>query len=545
MILLKRREFISLYAAKLESCSIPSDTSGDRAGIEEIDALQTLAEFLGDYTDSVRLLAVLRGPLFGVSDEALFHYAMEMGRVAMFPAAEEGALTALAAPVGEALVRIRSYWDAVRSMPAAVAFGRIVEDLGLIPYAAVRETGAIRSGTLVKLIELIQQDLPASAAWHELTAYLRRLQEADGLEGTSLFSGSGGAVRIMNLHKAKGLEAPVVFLACPCGNNDHDAEEHVDRSVEPALGYFTIRRDRDAYTKETVAQPAGWTEKAEKERIYQHAEEDRLLYVATTRAKQLLVVSLYPDKPAIDPWSKLTATLQRQPELEEESAEPAVPKRLAGAPDVAVLLEPWQRWLAAAGTPTYSRTRVTAMTKAAGDPELPRPAEGRGMAFGSVVHRCIDALGGGLQPERLEAFVQLAADEEGLDVKWLPDAIASVRRVLESELWRHSRAAKQAFHEFSFMVSEEDAAETQSPPRLRLLKGVIDLVFEEEDGWVIVDFKTDLFEEEHLGAFVRYYAPQVQAYAEKCEKTLGLQVKEAGLYFINLQKYVRLEGEGA
>ncbi|MGG1599133.1 UvrD-helicase domain-containing protein [Paenibacillus naphthalenovorans] len=536
MILLKRREFIGLYAAKLESYGIPSDTSGDRAGGEELDALQTLAEFLGDYTDSVRLLAVLRGLLFGVSDEALFHYAMEMGRVAMFPVAEEGTLSAAAEPVGKALARIRSYWEWVRSLPAAVAFGNIIDDLGLIPYAAVRETGSIRSGTLVKLFELIQQALPASAAWHELTAYIRGLKEADGLEGTSLFAGSGGAVRIMNLHKAKGLEASVVFLACPCGNNDFNAEEHVDRNVEPALGYFTIQRAKDAFTKETVAQPPGWAAKAEKERIYQHAEEDRLLYVAATRAKQLLVVSQYPDKPAIDPWSKLAVTLQRQPELEEVTVERTVPERLAEAPDAAAVLEPWQRWVAAAGVPSYSRTSVTAMTKAAGDPELPRPSEGRGMAFGSVVHRCIDVLGSGLQPERLEVFAQLAAEEEELDAKWLPDAIATVRRVLESELWRRSRAAKRVFHEFSFMAAEKGSGEAS--PSVRLLKGVVDLVFEEEDGWVIADFKTDLLEEEHLGAFVRYYEPQVRAYAEKWEKMLGLPVKETGLFFTSRNEYV-------
>ncbi|MFC0212168.1 UvrD-helicase domain-containing protein [Paenibacillus chartarius] len=533
MILLKRREFIGLYAAKLERYGIPSDTSGDRAGGEELEALLKLAEFLGDYTDAVRLLAVLRGPLFGLSDVALFHYAMEMGRVALFPAAEEEQFASAEAKlVGDALARIRSYWSRVRSMPALAAFVGIVDDLGLIPYAAVRDTGEIRAGTLVKLIELIQQELPASAAWFELTSYLRRLREADALEGTGLFAGSGDSVRIMNLHKAKGLEAPVVFLACPCGHNDFDAEEHVDRSVEPALGYFTIRRDKDAYTKEVVAQPAGWMEKAEKERVYQHAEEDRLHYVAATRAKQLLIVSLYPSKPAIDPWSKLAVSLQRQPELEEVSAEAAVREPMTRAPDVAASLEPWRQWLAEKGTPSYARINVTALTKAGGDVDLPRPSEGRGMAFGSVVHRCIDALGGGLRAERLEAFVRLAAEEEELDAKWLPEAAATVQRVLVSELWRRRRQAKQAYHEFSFM----DMEKTEAVPRL--LKGVIDLVFEEDDGWVIVDFKTDLFEEEHREQFVRYYAPQVRRYAEKWESMLGLKVKEAGLYFTNRCEYV-------
>src|SRR5690606_4848759 len=101
------------------------------------------------------------------------------------------------------------------------------------------------------------------------------------------------------------------------GGGDHDAEEHIDRMADPALGYFTVSRQRDAYTREVIAQPVGWEALSEKERGFMQAEEDRLLYVATTRARQLLVVSRYPHKPAIDPWSELDETLSKQPELDE------------------------------------------------------------------------------------------------------------------------------------------------------------------------------------------------------------------------------------
>ncbi|GMX66754.1 UvrD-helicase domain-containing protein [Paenibacillus elgii] len=537
MILLKQREFISLYAAKLESYGIPSDTTGDRAGGEELDALQTLAEFLGDYTDAVRLLAVLRGPLFGLSDEALFYYAMEVGRVSLFTGTDDGRLASSKAKlVGDALRMLRSFWDVVRTMPASVAFVRIVDDLGLIPYTAVRETGAIRSGTLIKLAELIQQELPSSTSWFELIAYLRRLREAEVIEGTTLFAGSGKAVRIMNLHKAKGLEAPVVFLACPCGHKEIEALEHIDRSTEPALGYFAIRQAKGTYAKEVVAQPPDWKGKAEKERIYQQAEEERLQYVAATRAKQLLIVSLYPAKPAIDPWSKLAVSLRRQPELEEVSVERSVSKPLVEVPDIATVLEPWRRWLVMAEKPTYIRTSVTLITKNVGDAGLFRPSRGLGKAFGSVVHRCINAIGGGLQPGRLETFLQLAVEEEGLDSKWLPDIMSSVRRVLESGLWRRSQKAKQVYHEFSFMSTSEETLGSS----LCLLKGAIDLVFEEEDGWVIVDFKTDMFEAKHLDRFVHYYAPQVRAYTEQWTRVFQLPVKETGIYFTFSESYVRV-----
>jgi ATP-dependent helicase/nuclease subunit A len=62
--------------------------------------------------------------------------------------------------------------------------------LGLIPVAAVKDTGAIRSGTLVKLLQLIQANVSASANWHELTRFLEQIMGSEAMESTSLFAGA-------------------------------------------------------------------------------------------------------------------------------------------------------------------------------------------------------------------------------------------------------------------------------------------------------------------------------------------------------------------
>jgi ATP-dependent helicase/nuclease subunit A len=67
---------------------------------------------------------------------------------------------------------------------------------------------------------------------------------------------------------------------------------------------------------------------------------------------------------------------------------------------------------------------------------------------------------------------------------------------------------------------------------------VIDLLFEEEDGWVIVEFKTDTFDEADLTAFVDYYRPQVELYCNEWENTFHYKVKEKGLYFTEYNQYV-------
>jgi len=71
-----------------------------------------------------------------------------------------------------------------------------------------------------------------------------------------------------------------------------------------------------------------------------------------------------------------------------------------------------------------------------------------------------------------------------------------------------------------------------------IIHGVIDMAFEEQGGWVIVDFKTDAFDEDQETDFVAHYAEQVNRYRQVWQEIFGYQVKEAGLYFTNRQKYV-------
>ncbi|MFF2480103.1 PD-(D/E)XK nuclease family protein [Paenibacillus sp. NPDC058071] len=207
--------------------------------------------------------------------------------------------------------------------------------------------------------------------------------------------------------------------------------------------------------------------------------------------------------------------------------------------------------LDAIAEPTYAVMSVTGQTKATGDkPEW--SAEGKGMAFGSVVHRTIEMLGKGLPESEIEDTVRFIADEEGMVADLISEATRVIRSVMASELWQRSLRARRRLFEVPLMIrmntdevsvsSDAESAASEVAAALEgtgsnkyaYVRGVIDFLFEEEDGWVIVDFKTDSVTEEKLQPFTDFYRPQVQAYAWEWEQAFGFKVKEVGLYFIQL-----------
>lgn len=136
----------------------------------------------------------------------------------------------------------------------------------------------------------IPYEITGSDAFSD-SEYMEELIEVKEVEEMSLTPGRVEAVRLMNLHKAKGLEAPVVFLANPVGSKYFEPDKHVVRLEEGGpRGYFLFKK-REWFTDTVLSQPIDWEERKKEEKLYQAAEEERLMYVVATRAKNMLVVS--------------------------------------------------------------------------------------------------------------------------------------------------------------------------------------------------------------------------------------------------------------
>ena len=110
---------------------------------------------------------------------------------------------------------------------------------------------------------------------------------------------------------------------------------------------------------------------------------------------------------------------------------------------------------------------------------------------------------------------------------------------MESDLWKRAQASSKLLVEAPFQkLVPIDPGVTDSLPTM--LRGVIDLVFLDSQGWVVVDYKTDARPESELPKLVEHYRGQVETYATFWQETTREPVTEMGLYFTHTGVYVKL-----
>jgi ATP-dependent exoDNAse (exonuclease V) beta subunit len=163
-------------------------------------------------------------------------------------------------------------------------------------------------------------------------------------------------------------------------------------------------------------------------------------------------------------------------------------------------------------------------------PALDRSEEvqARAVRLGTAVHEAMELL---LDPSRTPPASAAEAVEgaaTGLDPAAAAEAVALVERLLDHSVVARARRARRRFVELPVLF-RDDALEGAP-----LVEGKIDLLFEEEDGWVVVDWKTDRVPTPALRAEREtLYAPQLESYARALAAVLGpgTRIKETLLAF--------------
>jgi len=565
------------YVDAIEARGIPHLLVGGKAfhEREEVETIRAALAAVEWPDDELSVFATLRGSLFAIEDALLLEFRHRFGTFHPFriPAALGGnsgvdlALTpdpvTHLEPIASALRLLQRLHRGRNYRPVADTVGRLLTETRAHVGFILRPAGEQALANVLHVSELARQyETAGGISFRGFIDELRAAAESETAEAPILEDTSDG-VRIMTVHKAKGLEFPVVILAdLTCRMSRGDASRYVD----PARRLCAMRiggwapHDLDDHEAIEVARD--------------RAEGVRLAYVAATRARDLLVVpgvgdapweegwlsplnrALYPPvqsrraarKAPGSPSFKSKDTVLSRPdgdaayettvspgehEMPGDEPYPVVwwdPTALSlgakapfGVRREELIVKDVARDVVADGRTRYDRWRLARDEARIGGavPSLrletvrgwaspKEPVEGQavrevggwrdvtlvdaagglrdrvgGAAFGALVHALLAQAPFDADESLIEALATTEARVLGVEAE---DAIHAARVV--SRLMKHSLLQRAG------AAARRGAARRETPitctmPDGTMIEGVVDLAFEEQGFWTVVDYKTD------------------------------------------------------
>jgi ATP-dependent exoDNAse (exonuclease V) beta subunit len=514
-VLVRNTEVIGEFTAAFDAARIPYVVNRGRGFYEsrEVNDLTHLLRIIANPCDEISMAVVLRSPLVGASDEDLLRLktsAHNLG-VALMQCDDKSPLAAFRD-------RLRT-WRARRE---SVAFDRLL-------LAALDDCG-YRSAPNIDKFLAQSRDAASRLSLDEYLNELELIRAENPREPDASPEDSANAVKIMTVHSAKGLEFPVVFVAAM----------HKGVDSKPPVIAFSRHYGLGARWHN----PATGEDKAD---LYLHAlseewkrreqeESNRLLYVAMTRAENRLVLSFSSTNRKPSQWDKIAIE-----KLLLDTATPGVRiLRPTGDWNLKVMVPegPPERLIAPAATTAESdlaylprpqvtgqndtNTTVTALARFANCPR--EYYLGHYLGYEGRL-RVLESSEG-------ETDTSLSAGDFGTQVHALladkpvpkpdPDALRLADVFRTSALGRRATHSTHIEREFDFLMAVGDV----------VVRGQIDLWFEEDGKFVLVDYKTDAVTAAEAPLRARDYAVQARLYAMALERLTGLAPAQAWLHFL-------------
>ncbi len=525
---------LETYEQALREAGVPYRVDGGKAYFarREVDDALLCLRAVDDPADGPAVYGALHSSLFGFSDDELFLFWAAGGRFDLFAAQPEEHVA-----VAEALATLRAlHVRRASSEPHELASELLRVTRAFEVLAAGGPGGAQAIANLEKLVDRARAF--SGAGGLGLGAFLAWAAEAGDAAGEqeSPVDDDGDVVHLLTIHKAKGLEYPIVVLVGGAlGGGGGGGEPIVDREERRLV--IKLKAELPGAPARDL-EPRRYTTLKEREKLMEASEARRLLYVAATRARDRLVVTCFgrlrnKDGAASAVLLGPIADALPAPAPLDEAYEdggllvipPGVPPSASagdGAPDAGDLAGARLDWVRRREGLLEGACRPAAATSPSGlehvdeevrtgGPGAP-PGRSRALALGSVVHRIMEVCD--LDDETSLARAAGAAAGE-LERPDLADEAAE----LAAACWRSApvRAAARA------AASDPDDVHREIPVGALLdgvvLSGAVDLLYRGEEGWIVVDFKTDRAAEPDL--LLARYRPQGAAYALAAEALLG------------------------
>ncbi len=283
-----------VFLSALSQKAIPaySDVSDSYFDTQEISTLLSLLTIAINPMDDIHLAAVLRSGIFGFSDSELFEIRLFFQGGFLYDAMcryEFEVQTPLAGKIRRFLKTLSDYREKVKTMPADAFLWYVTEDSGYMRYLSTLPMAEQKKANVRALFTKAAQfeETDYKGAFH-FARFVDRIKSRSGdSDAPGIVGENENVVRIMTIHKSKGLEFPIVFLA-QCAKRFNFDDTKGDFLLHKSLGlgiHYVDLEKRFSYpllTKLAIRETM---------RLESLSEEMRILYVAMTRAREKLFLS--------------------------------------------------------------------------------------------------------------------------------------------------------------------------------------------------------------------------------------------------------------
>lgn len=607
----------------------------------EVEVVLSMLNIIDNPMQDIPLAAVLRSPVGEVTDEEMAHmtalfkkkakkeqdrgiYGAWQQYLREYEEAEDESYPELYSKLNRFSQILTTY----RTKAAYLSIHELLYDLyegtGYYDYVSAMPAGEVRRANLAMLVEKASAyEKTSYTGLFHFIRYIENLKKYDTDFGEASLSGDENTVRVMSIHKSKGLEFPVVFLA-GMGKKFNKQDAYGKILIDPDLGIGTDYLDLERRIKAPTLKKHVLRRKTE---LGAMGEELRVLYVAMTRAKEKLVMTgldRYLEK-KMERYQEVFRVKGEIPFTILSTADSYLDWMLMSLSgkysDTAILLDEGQdtgslivrelpvsdlvgreverqagkkltkeRLLSLDTTEIYDMEFETELTAAFGyqypyeseiglhtklsvselkkqgqfiDEEeseflptipmfLKEEGEGdavRGAYRGTAYHRVLELLDFG--SVQTEADISQALTDFSRNKRMDEESISLISKTLLlnfltsplgnrlSMAQRNGKLKKEQQFVIGIPAKEMDLGDSTE---LILVQGIIDAYMEEEDGLVLVDYKTDHIRKGEEQVLIDRYQIQLNYYRRALEQMTGKKVKEAVIYSFALQKDVVVIG---
>ena len=500
-------------------------------------------------------------------------------------------------------------------MPVSELLNVILNESGYLQLLDVMRSGNKRRMNVLALIEQAKQY--ENTSFHGLFHFLRYIENLKKYEidfGEADFSDENAdLVRLMTIHKSKGLEFPICIV-CGLGKgfNATDEKKNVQISMDYGMGLDYVNQERKIKLRGLHKHILS---KIEHEEML--AEEMRTLYVALTRAKEKLIMTgacsqtmdviadpsdakcmldwilyaeaegnaaKYTEQCSLDENSvsaseikeEVDVNLRRTNLLSDQYLDSGLldeirrkidfdyqGKGLSGLMtkvSVSELKHAAIEKLMEEETGEYTKEAFSETDAREYIPAFVKEKEPGGTQRGNAYHKCMelfpfssilpkeDGNGHSITPDASVSRLDLYLNQWVSEGRMQKDYVnlinqSKIRTFLESEVARRMAQADRVnnlYKEQPFVLGIPASRINDSFPEEEtvLIQGIIDVFFVEEDGIVLLDYKTDSIKSEE--ELVNRYKVQIDYYTEALERLMHKKVKERILYSFSLEKEIFL-----